>query len=220
MGTTKGAFSYKEIRKSIMKNQYIFNIGFSNSGTTSLTDALNILGFPSIHCTTDNSVWSEDNKNLLENIIIKNISNNKKLFYPIDKKFIGFSDFKGERYFKDLYHQYPNSKFIFTTRNIENWIKSRVDLERILRPHNFNTIENEQKLIHRLITSYYRNMQEITNFFKNKEHIFLKIDICNGEGWNKLCKFLNVNIPKVSFPHHNKNNSKNNNMKKLYENKV
>ena len=30
------------------------------------------------------------------------------------------------------------------------------------------------------------------------------MDICNGDGWDKLCKFLNLQKPNTKFPHYNK----------------
>lgn len=43
--------------------------------------------------------------------------------------------------------------------------------------------------------------------FLNKKNIdYLDMNICDeGDGWEKLCKFLNKPIPDMEFPHENKN---------------
>ena len=36
----------------------------------------------------------------------------------------------------------------------------------------------------------------------------LIIDICNGDGWSKLCDFLKKPIPSIGFPNVNKSTKK------------
>ena len=50
----------------------------------------------------------------------------------------------------------------------------------------------------------YNQIKDIRNFFSDKPDQFLEMNICNGDGWDKLCKFLNLQKPNTKFPHYNK----------------
>ena len=181
---------------------YVFNIGFNKSGSTSLTIALNILGIPTLHY----DYRAQQNSMRLHCFLLKNKENNQRLFYGLDDTYRGFSDFRGERYFRELYAQYPNSKFILTIRPLEDWLRSteislsdpRKNLERIRNKIRIE-LYNEKKYI-----KYYRNYKkQIRKFFKDKPDQFLELRICEGEGWPELCSFLNLDRPNVDFPREN-----------------
>ncbi len=92
----------------------IFNIGFNKSGTTSLTRAMNILGFRSTHNKFEGEkMWL---------IIESNILNNRKIMHGLNFDF--YSDFKGQKYYKALDEQHPKSKFILTVRDMDEWLAS------------------------------------------------------------------------------------------------
>ena len=38
------------------------------------------------------------------------------------------------------------------------------------------------------------NWIKIQNFFRNKKSQYLEIRICEGHGWNELCKFLEKDL--------------------------
>ena len=177
---------------------YVFNIGLSRAGSTSLTKALNLLDIPTLHYFTSN------NKTRLKKIIERNKKFNKQLFAGIDDDYQGFSDFSGEHYYQTLYTQYPNSKFIFTTRPFSDWFKSYIILEKRIKPELFKTNESTKLMYTFAINKYFKRGKEIKNFFKDKTNQFLELKICEGEGWEKLCPFLDVDIPDCLFPHENK----------------
>ena len=177
---------------------YVFNIGLSRAGSTSLTAALNLLNIPSLH------YHLTDNKTLLEKIIKRNKKKNKRLFYGLDKEYQGFSDFHGEAHYQTLYNQYPNSKFIFTTRPCLDWLNSVLNRKIYYDGLVFSNIETEKKVYEVAIHRYFNIGEEIRDFFKDKPDRFLELKICEGEGWEKLCPFLGVDIPDCSFPYENK----------------
>ena len=72
----------------------IFNIGFSRTGTTSLTEALQILGFSAYHFP--------------------------KSFDQIEKH-DACTDMSITLGYKFLDLMYPESKYILTTRKLESW---------------------------------------------------------------------------------------------------
>ena len=79
----------------------IFGIGLSRTGTTSLNVALNRLGFHSIH-------W-------INPMTMDLIGQPDFVLYD------AFADIPVSYQFEQLYHTFPNSKFVFTTRDAESW---------------------------------------------------------------------------------------------------
>ncbi len=81
----------------------IFGIGLSRTGTTSLNNALKILGFKSVHF----------DPRLYDNINT-----------PIINNFDAFTDNPIPLIYKKLDTLIPDCRFILTTRNIEGWLNS------------------------------------------------------------------------------------------------
>ena len=182
-----------------MKNYYIFNIGNGRCGTGSLTKALNTLGIPSIHYETED-------KYVIENKVEKNNKLGQKLLHPLDQKYRGFSDFNGESFFRKLYYQYPNSKFIYTDRYFPDYLRSYVALKIQSEPKQFRKGMAQRWILY-YTYRYFEKKNAILDFFKDKPDQFLHIDIPSGDGWNKLCPFLDLEIPDVDFPHQHKNSA-------------
>lgn len=178
-----------------MKN-YIFNIGLNKSGTTSLTHALKILQIFALHY---------DYKKIpLENIIAENREKNINLFKGLDHMYQAFSDFGGEHCYQELYYQYPNSKFILTTRPFKDWLNSLIAMKEVIYPEEFQSAEKQKQCYLDAIYTYYDKGNEIKNFFKDKSNQFIELKICEGHGWKELCNFLDVPIPEIPFPWINK----------------
>lgn len=173
---------------------YIFNVGLSRAGTTSLTEALNILGIPSLH--------NEYKGKKLQDIANKNIESNQKVFHKLDKVYNGYSDFNGEWMLEELYTQYENSKFIFLMRDFETWQESR----NYLFTYEIDPIENQEGIANTTKDNYLKRIDHVRQFFNNKpKQRFLEMNIIEGDGWKKLCNFLNIEkIPTVPFPHEHK----------------
>lgn len=184
---------------------YVFNIGLNRCGTTSLAKALNILEIPTIHYRIDNEAWDGNDEYEIETLIQKNKSKKLNLFHGIDKIYKGFIDFNGQRYFDTLYKQYPNSKFIFTYRPAEEWIRSVIKMEKHQYPHLFNKDTLEYNRMLEMLSRYFNSKIMIEKFFQDKPNNFLKMNILDGDGWKVLCTFLEKDIPQdIPFPHLNK----------------
>ena len=63
-----------------------------------------------------------------------------------------------------------------------------------------------------IISKYKKHLPNLVNidgdlvreFFEDKPNNFLEVCWEHGHGWNELCEFLNLNVPKyVDFPHSN-----------------
>ena len=169
----------------------IFGIGLPRTGTASLSEALVILGYKTRHYPK--YISRVDNFDAL-------VDNPIPLFY------------------KDLDNKYPNSKFILTIRNKNNWLKS---LYKASKRFQWNKLtpdgrcgpevyESHKKLLgcigydeKSVVNGYNNHINNVKNYFEYKNNLLI-INICNGDGWNKLCPFLNKKIPDVEFPHYNK----------------
>lgn len=103
----------------------ILGIGYSRTGTTSLSKALQILGFDVVHqCPIQhgNYIWND----ICDDLVTSD----------------GIVSSSLARYYKRLDMHYPKSKFILTTRNEADWRNSL----RIFCPtsgFNIKTHENE-----------------------------------------------------------------------------
>jgi len=159
----------------------VFCIGFWKTGTTSLFQAFKILGYRSgrlvKHLKKKNESWSE---------LIKRCN------------YDAFTDDPMSFIYKELDDAFPNSKFILTFREKESFARSYMNY---FKGTHLEKTKDEMK---KILKDYENNIKEIKKHFKDRSNQLLIIDITKGEGWDRLCKFLEKPIPDVPFPHKNK----------------
>ena len=196
----------------------IFNIGLSKTGTTSLNQALNDLGFPSIH-----------NPKPFRRQAMKGQ-------YHFDSDdWRALTNF-GEHFYPQLDKAYPGSKFILTVRDEEAWLRSlqkqfgkstgdeagaRWEWSRRIRTvlRELKRLVNNQIIMthmharidifgtykfhaERCLYVYRLHQKNVREYFHERPQDFLVMDIAAGDGWEKLCSFLEINgIPETPFPH-------------------
>lgn len=176
-----------------MKINKVFCIGFHKTGTTSLAKALQILGYK---VTGPNGVNDPNIKN-----------NVYKLENKLVKKYDAFQDNPWPIIYKELDKKYPKSKFILTTRSPDSWIKSIVqhfgDNKTPMREwiYGMGAPRGNESIY---MKRYLDHNNEVKKYFENRPEDLLVIDLINGDGWDKLCKFLNKDVPKMKFPFINK----------------
>lgn len=171
----------------------VFGIGFHKTGTTSLNLALQQLGY---RITGPNGVNDPD--------ISQNLDQLCKNIVP---EFDAFLDNPWPILYKKLDKIYPGNKFILTTRPTDKWMKSIIShfghqstpMREMIYGKGF-PIGNEKIYIER----YTKHNEEVLEYFANREKDLLILDISNGDGWEKLCPFLNKDIIDTPFPHKNK----------------
>lgn len=177
-----------------MINHYIFHIGRAKTGSTSLCKALNLLGIPCSHNyngphgTIDRKtyeIWESD------------LSKNKRPNFEI-VKYKAFTDHRSlSRNFIALETLFDDAKFILTARDSKSWIESRDH-------HNYLVngcyLENKDKVE----KQYKDHISNIKKYFENKPNKLLIMNIIDGDGYEKLCPFLNIAMCNQSFPHENK----------------
>jgi len=132
--------------------------------------------------------------------------------------------------YKDLDVIYPRSKFILTIRNKEGWLESckkhfadhpfrasqkpswwnddemgawHEECEMIInrfRLDLYGTLSFNRK---KFVKVYNQYVDDVLSYFKNRGNDLLVLNICNGEGWEKLCPFLDKPILDCPFPRRN-----------------
>jgi len=201
----------------------IFCIGFPKTGTTSLEEAFELLGY-----SVCKGYYNNYNTNYLISLFIN------KDFTEIDRVityYDVFTDlpFGGTNFYVYLSNTYPDAKFIHTQRDPEKWYDSLVkmftqfDVNLDTAMNSFhkqgrygvvyyfnkifkvNTLSNNKG---EFIAHYNRINNEIKNYFENSTFSYLGMNLIDGDGWEVLCPFLNCTIPNVKFPHKNKAKSK------------
>jgi hypothetical protein len=187
-----------------MERQRVFGVGLSKTGTTSLAAALNILGVKTIHYPHDGQTYHE----------LK--SGDFRL--SILNEYDGAVDTPIAPFYAQLDAVYPGSKFILTVRDKNSWLRSAeydwsryVDAQRrrgkldefdgFIRAAVYGTLDFDPDHYSRVYDAHERNVRE---YFRNRPGDLLILDICGGDGWEKLCGFLGIEIPKVPFPNENR----------------
>lgn len=192
--------------ESFKMNTKIFQIGFNRTATTSLWKFFENNGLKSIH-------WNEGH---LVDQMVRNMHlnvpllSNSYVFHdrkPTAEKLediVFFSDmtrelgqYDAKDFYKQLDHDYPGSKFILNTRDVNSWIESRWALfngktaRRWALPHYGlkDTPEGVETL-----NQIWRNMhenhhQDVVKYFSNRPKDLLIYDI-NLDTPEKIVDFL------------------------------
>ncbi len=114
--------------------------------------------------------------------------------------------------YEHLDRQFPESFFILTERDPENWWRSVERWLTTTHKHSWRKHRNYlkhlkvEKLEKTLcIDAYNTYNRDAKNYFKDRND-FLAIDFERGEGWEELCDFLGRPVPGIPFPHDNRQN--------------
>ncbi len=115
-------------------------------------------------------------------------------------------------FYRQLDNAYPGSKFILTIRDMEGWLKSckkqfnQKSANKQSEAHNqlfldlySTTVFDEEKFKQ----SYLDFVHEVKTYFKDRPEDLLILDVIGGEGWEKLCPFLDKAKPEAPFPKSN-----------------
>lgn len=175
----------------------IIGVGFQKTGTSTLREALKILGY---------SVKDTSSRALIP-ILTGKWDRILKMLQAYD----AVEDTPWFMIYKELDKLIPNSKFILTIRDEEDWYKSVSKHIGNLRKAEHEWIYGRGKGLPKedkknTIETYRLHNQEVQEYFKNRKEDLIILDFTKGDDWQKLCKFLNKEIPQEAFPHYNKTN--------------
>ena len=175
----------------------VFGIGLNKTGTSSLHEALTILGFDSMH-------WGGPS---VRKQVEAAEAAGMPLLSNLDPRYDAFSDVlpltKGYRL---LDVQYPGSRFVLTVRPIDAWLDSRrrhVERNQRLREAgayhgDFLVVEEDTWRV-----EWDEHLQHVRSYFGARADL-LEIDLTTDPSWRPFCDLLGVPEPDVAFPWSNR----------------
>lgn len=183
----------------------IFGIGYSKTGTTSLTCALKCLGFNAQHFPF----------HVMDHGADKLVLQWSKLWRS------AYTDTPIPLFFRELDQRFPGSRFILTMRETKRWIRScernhiwpgdYIPDNAIRKLRYIRTILNLHRELYgsasfhrqKFQRSYDLHNAKVLEYFRDRPNDLLVLDICDGDGWEKLCPFLNRPVRRDAFPRAN-----------------
>ena len=195
----------------LMKNAKVFGIGLSRTGTTSLSVALETLGYRVAHFTCDPDTQAE-------------ISNYPpaatEIRLSVLKTYDAITDTPVCLVYKALDRSHPECKFILTVREKQPWLRScdrywkggllrdmetapdrsYIDFSNFVNSRIYGSEHFDCQLFSRAYDKY---VDDVIGYFTCRNRALLVLDICGGEGWQHLCDFLNTQVPEIPFPSEN-----------------
>ena len=181
----------------------IFCIGLNKTGTRSLSDALEILGYRSLHWGGPEPAAALRRGPEIRMAVERAVDEGRPLLEDIDDV-DAYSDILAlSTNFDVLDRQYPGSKFILTIRDLGEWLDSR-------RRHVETNVERHERGEYSgtfLVVDYpgwtaerTEHERRVREYFGDRPHDLLVLDISAGQGWETLCPFFGVPVPDVPFP--------------------
>ncbi len=171
----------------------VFEVGSAKTGTSSLGKAFAILG---LKCKG----WDKK-------LHLQCAEGDFRETLEVAEQFDAFRDapWHNHRLYRILDKKFPHSKFILLERNMRDWIRSHENYfsaEGLAKGDSL--IHNYQDKKHEIIEGRIKKYEEIKEYFKDRPNDLLVMNICAGEGWEKLCPFLGLPLPREKFPHLNR----------------
>jgi Sulfotransferase domain len=177
----------------------IIGIGWAKTGTTSLGEALRILGYD--HQTQRLDLVADLARGDLSRIL------------AIAAEKDSFDDWPWLLLFRELDGAFPGSKFILTVRDPEPWLASYVNMLKNEGPASeelnrirstlyglpFPDVTPEQ-----LVARYDAHNRAVIEHFRDRPESLLIVNWAEGDGWEQLCAFCGKSVPEVPFPRANR----------------
>jgi hypothetical protein len=184
---------HRPLRAGSTDPSKVFCIGLNKTATTSLHEALETLGIRGLH-------WGGP---ATRGQIERAIADGR----PAVDDFAGYDAFSDIQVLSDnfelLDRQYPGSRFILTTRDLESWIESRRRhvLRNVARKQHgqydgdFLTVDDAA-----WAKQYHEHHARVRAYFADRPGDLLVMDIVAGDGYEVLCRFLGLPVPDERFP--------------------
>jgi hypothetical protein len=186
----------------------VFGIGLSKTGTTSLGLALKRLGIKTIDYPHDPTTLRE-----LE-------QGNFRL--SVLEQYQAVTDTPVAIYYAQLDKLFPGSRFILTVREKDSWLRSVEEhwkfseewAQRHLPFRRFTyfihaavygTYAFERE---RFSFVYDQHVHNVIEYFRDRPEDLLVLDVCRGDGYGKLCRFLGFPVVDEPFPRANTKHEK------------
>jgi hypothetical protein len=181
----------------------VFGLGLSRTGTRSLTAALHVLGWHTVHYPTDADTLSTLARGDAD--------------FRLLEQFDGLTDITVSHLYRELDRRFPDARFVLTVRDEEAWLdscrrhwdgrpawddptKSGVHLEirRFLRAAVYGCYAFEPQ---RFREVYRAHVRDVVAYFADRPEKLLVLPLTDGAGWRPLCDFLGAPVPAEPMPH-------------------
>jgi hypothetical protein len=186
----------------------VIGAGFGRTGTRSLKEALEILGFKPCHHMVEVFMHPEQVP-LWDRAALGQMTNWDEIFASYESS----CDWPSCHFYKELAAFYPNAKVILTLRDPKSWYKSiagtilegmkapspdsKMQLPGIFGPKimgedTFNNDFSEANMI----AAFERHNEEVKRTVPRERLLVFEAK----DGWEPLCRFLGVPVPSVPYP--------------------
>ncbi len=183
----------------------VIGTGFGRTGTDSMRLALNILRFGPTHHMLELS-----DKPVLYKRWIDLAHGSQVDWSSLFEGYSSCVDWPSAYYWKELIDVYPDARVLLTWRSPESWWKSFENTILIM----MKRLKDKNPLTHFLaenvfdgkpddrdhaIDIYKRHVDEVITTVRQDRLLVYKL----GDGWEPLCAFLDVPVPKEDYPNKN-----------------
>lgn len=177
----------------------VFGIGWAKTGTTTLGECFQILGYD----------HQSQRLDLVPDLKIGNLTR----IMQVAAEKTSFEDWPWIILFEQLDCMFQGSKFVLTVREPRSWLRSYSNMLRLEGEAPAETNETRRVLYGlpfpnvtdgQLLARYQNHNHEVQEYFARRTNDLLVVNWEAGDGWQRLAAFLNKEIPRVPFPHENK----------------
>ncbi|MEM8774194.1 MAG: sulfotransferase family protein [Pseudomonadota bacterium] len=189
-------------------NPKVIGAGFGRTGTDSLREALNLLGFGPCHhmrALHEDDAHKADWRRM--------IAGEPANWDVLLGGYRSCVDWPSAHFWPELIEAFPNAKVILTWRSAESWWTSFEKTILQVLQNNTNTEENApgSQLLPRhvfggnpltksnCIAAYEANVAKVERDVPKDRLLIYEF----GDGWDSLCDFLNVDVPDQPYPSSN-----------------
>ncbi|KAI7847489.1 P-loop containing nucleoside triphosphate hydrolase protein [Circinella umbellata] len=196
----------------------IIGVGYGRTGTESLRVALNMLGYNTHHM---HEMFNRDG----HPEVFQEAYEHPEHEIDWDMLYDGFDaavDWPTAEFLEPLMKKYPSAKILLTERDFESWYKSVSNTLHPLATQVMKSSDSEyMRRIHSMVSTIamdgdiadakrFQNKEAIKNRFEEHYNMVKKtvpkdrlLVLQLGEGWNRLCEFLDKPIPNEPYPRTN-----------------
>lgn len=168
-------------------------VGWPKTGTSTIGDALIMLGYEVVGCRLD----------LAEPLL----EGNTESLLQLSERFEAFQDHPWCLYYQLLDEKFENCGFILTTRPESQWLESakahfgrlNYEVPMFELAYGVGHIAGNEEFF---LNSYREHIRQVRDYFRGRSD-FLELDISRGLDWEEICDFLEIPRPKRAFPHSN-----------------
>lgn len=200
-----GAIRHRYLGQVPTRRPYVFGIGLSKTATTSLSDALDMLGRRAAHMPPLTRIDAQGGIGLTWPWWVS--------------KYDAATDLSVAALYRELHAAFPNARFVYTVRDVDRWLNScrrhfTVELaRRRVRQRNFWVLELTEAFYGSIVydeakfrAAFERHDAGVREFFAGpgRDRPPLEIDLTRTPAWEPLCTFLGAPVPDAPFPFSNR----------------